>query len=224
MDKKQGISALYDTWHKPKIIISEINTPWHSFVASRLSDFVLDGKRILEIGCGRGEFACWFAATYSSVYKEFVAADFSKVAIEKGRNYALSKGIVGINWTIQDIMRIDYPENYFDIVISCETIEHVPKPFNAILELYRVTKRGGFLILTTPNYGNFMGLYRGWLRLTGRRFTEIGQPINKFVFYAKTKMWLRLSGFKVDYASTLNISYPSPLFKREVQLKWRKPK
>lgn len=215
---------LYDTWHQGLLVDSEIDTPWHRFVANQLEQTDLDGKRILEIGCGRGGFACWVARKYGDVYNEYVAADFSPMAIQMGKDHADAIAIDRIKWCVKDIMKIDFPTGYFDIVISCETIEHVKSPIDAVKELYRVLKKEGALILTTPNYGNFMGLYRGWLRLTGRRFTEIGQPINKFVFFSKTKLWLALTGFKITYANSLNLSYVSPFLKREVKINWEKPR
>jgi hypothetical protein len=39
-----------------------------------------------------------------------------------------------------------------------------------------------------------MGLYRGYRRLTGRPFTEGGQPINNFVMLPRTLRWVRRAG------------------------------
>jgi ubiquinone/menaquinone biosynthesis C-methylase UbiE len=44
-------------------------------------------------------------------------------------------------------------------VVSCETIEHVPDVGSAVREMHRVTRPGGKLFLTTPNYANLTGLY-----------------------------------------------------------------
>ena len=214
----------YNAWHNTQKIDLELNTPWHEFIISQLQNINLQGKKILEIGCGRGGFACWLASKYAKVYTEFVAADFSKSAVDIGKSYALDANIDGINWSIKDIMQIDLPSDYFDIVISCETIEHVPDPFKAINELHRVTKKGGVVLLTTPNYGNFYGLFRIYLRLAGRKWTEVGQPINKFVIFAKTKYWLRKVGYRIVYAASKNISYPSPFRGKDVSLNWSYPK
>jgi 2-polyprenyl-6-hydroxyphenyl methylase/3-demethylubiquinone-9 3-methyltransferase len=51
---------------------------------------------------------------------------------------------------------LPYAAESFDLVVSMDVIEHLPEP--ALLpwleELYRVTKRGGLVFLTTPNYAS----------------------------------------------------------------------
>jgi SAM-dependent methyltransferase len=99
---------------------------------------------------------------------------------------------------VGDIQAIAHEDSSFDTVISCETIEHVPNPRKAVNELARVIKPGGRLLLTTPNYLGVYGLYRGYLRLTGRRYTEEGQPINNFMLLPLTRTWIARSGLRVS--------------------------
>lgn len=47
--------------------------------------------------------------------------------------------------------RIDYPENYFDVVFSDNVLEHLPDPGFSFEEIYRVLKPGGKFISKTPN-------------------------------------------------------------------------
>jgi 2-polyprenyl-3-methyl-5-hydroxy-6-metoxy-1,4-benzoquinol methylase len=130
-----------------------------------------------------------------------VAMDYSNVAVEKGRSYADAVGIKGITWQVGDIQAIAQPNASFDTVVSCETIEHVPEPAKAVSELARVLKPGGRLFLTTPNYLGVYGLYRGYLRLRGRRFTEVGQPINQFTMLPRTLLWLKRAGLTTETIS-----------------------
>lgn len=45
-----------------------------------------------------------------------------------------------------------YKDNFFDLVLCNEVIEHLPQsPVLMLQEIYRVTKKGGFLMVTTPN-------------------------------------------------------------------------
>lgn len=45
-----------------------------------------------------------------------------------------------------------YKDNSFDLVLCSEVVEHLPhSPLPALAEMYRVTKPGGFLLVTTPN-------------------------------------------------------------------------
>lgn len=45
-----------------------------------------------------------------------------------------------------------YPDNTFDLTLASEVIEHLPQsPIPALKEMYRVTKNGGYALITTPN-------------------------------------------------------------------------
>ncbi len=48
--------------------------------------------------------------------------------------------------------RFPFPDDYFDVALCCELIEHLTTdPMHMIIELNRVLKWGGILIVTTPN-------------------------------------------------------------------------
>jgi len=198
----------YNAWHAELGIDSANNTPWHRIVRSYLPIETLTGQHILEIGCGRGDFSCWLARELNE-RAHLVAADFSATAVGKGREYALSQGL-NLDWQVMDIQNIALADSSFDLIFSCETIEHVPDPARALRELARVLKPGGTLFLTTPNYMNAMGLYRGYMRLKGTRFTETGQPINNFVMLPRTLGWVRAAGLRVLRAESRGIYLPIP--------------
>jgi 2-polyprenyl-3-methyl-5-hydroxy-6-metoxy-1,4-benzoquinol methylase len=186
------------------------DAPWHGLVKRYLVPARdLADKRVLEIGCGRGGFSCWLFSRAERP-AELVAADFSQTALEMARAEALKRGLDGIHWQYGDIQNIDYPDSSFDTVISCETIEHVPDPVKAVAELARVLKPGGHLFLTTPNYLNLLGLYRGYLRLRGRRFTEGDQPINNFMLFPSTLRWVRRTGLVIQAFDGIQHWLPLP--------------
>jgi glycosyltransferase involved in cell wall biosynthesis/SAM-dependent methyltransferase len=48
--------------------------------------------------------------------------------------------------------RFPYPDDYFDVALCCEIIEHLAEdPMHMLVELHRVLKWGGLIVLTTPN-------------------------------------------------------------------------
>ena len=51
-----------------------------------------------------------------------------------------------------DLMDIPFDENSFDLIISTEVFEHIPDPYKAFSEIYRVLKKGGSHIFTVPYY------------------------------------------------------------------------
>ena len=187
----------YDAWHSQHGVDARADDAWHLLVREHLDPARdLAGRRVLEIGAGRGGFACWLSAHPARV-REIVAADFSAAAVEKGRSFAAAEGYDRIAFEQGDIQNIAHPDESFDTVFSCETIEHVPDPERAVRELARVLRPGGRLFLTTPNYLSTIGLYRAYLPLTGRHYDEGGQPINNLVMLPRTIRWVRRAGLRV---------------------------
>lgn len=187
----------WDAWHGTLEDDVTAADPWYRLVLHHLPREGLGTGRMLEIGCGRGGFACHVAAK-SPRPREIVAMDFSTVALEKAKELARRTGARGITWRRGDIQAIDEPDAAFDVVVSCETIEHVQRPQKAIRELARVLKPGGRLYLTSPNYLGPLGIYRIYLRLRGRRYTEVGQPINQFTTLPQTAWWVKSAGLRID--------------------------
>lgn len=146
------------------------SAPWHRMAILNLGD--VRGKRVLEIGCGRGGFSGYLAAQGA----QLTAADFSDEAVAIARRALSSEPNVDV--MVADIENIPFPDETFDIVVSLETLEHVPSPQRGLRELVRVAKKGGRILTSTPNYISIDGLYRIYLWARGRVFTELGQPIN----------------------------------------------
>lgn len=51
-----------------------------------------------------------------------------------------------------DLMDIPFKENTFDMVVSTEVFEHIPLPYKAFSEVYRILKKGGSHVFTVPYY------------------------------------------------------------------------
>ena len=50
----------------------------------------------------------------------------------------------------EDLQRLSYPDGRFDIILTSETLEHVPDPDKAWQEIHRTLKLGGYRIFTIP--------------------------------------------------------------------------
>jgi 2-polyprenyl-3-methyl-5-hydroxy-6-metoxy-1,4-benzoquinol methylase len=199
----------YDAWHSRYAVDLEADSPWHLMVKANLSQTDLASKSVLEIGCGRGGFSCWLARQPYSPRRIF-ATDFSSTAVAKGARAAQALNLAGINWQVGDIQAIGHADASFDTVVSCETMEHVADPRQALAELVRVLKPGGRLFLTTPNYFGIMGLYRLYFRARGRRFTEEGQPINHCLLLPRTRHWVKSAGLRITFSTSRGFYLPVP--------------
>jgi SAM-dependent methyltransferase len=193
--------AVYENWHeRVQRDAATADRPWHDLVFAHLQPSHLDGKAVLEIGCGRGELACELVAGDTPPAR-LIAADFAHAAVRLGRARAASREVAGVTWMVADVQHIGLPDASVDTVISCETIEHLSDPVQALREFRRVLRPGGRLILTTPNYFGPFGLYRAYLRLRGRRYTEGDQPICRLTMLPRTLFWVWRSGLRVHTAA-----------------------
>jgi ubiquinone/menaquinone biosynthesis C-methylase UbiE len=208
-DAIKDARTAYDEWHANLSIEADPSTPWHRMTRPQLDPVRdLHEKTVLEIGCGRGDFACWLAR-HEVQPRCIVALDFSTVAVSKGSQFARGARLASPRFGVADIERLPHPDATFDTVFSFETIEHVPHPRAAVRELTRVLKPGGRLFLSTPNYMNASGLYRIYLRLRGRRFSEAGQPINQPLLLPWTRAWVAATGLRITHVQSTGHFIPT---------------
>lgn len=190
----------YDAWHQQvadhESLTEELHHPWHVTVAKLLPD--LQGRKILEIGCGRGEFAIWLASRFSKA--RVMAVDLSNAAIEIAKSRARDAA-VSVGFAVESAEYLSFRDCSFDYVVSCECMEHVADPMHMAREIYRVLQPGGRFILTTENY--FNGMILLWLQtwILGKPFNSGSgvQPRENFFLFWRVKRILCKSGLHVEW-------------------------
>jgi len=100
----------------------------------------LEGRRILDAGCGVGMFVQKLQRSSAEVYG--VELDAER-AVEAGRE---SPGIA-----CASVERLPFPDDTFDAVLSHEVLEHVADDRRAVAEAVRVLRPGGRLLVFVPN-------------------------------------------------------------------------
>ncbi|MFH0884927.1 MAG: class I SAM-dependent methyltransferase [Candidatus Micrarchaeota archaeon] len=96
--------------------------------------------KLLDIGCGDGKFLC---------IAKRIGYEVSGVE-PFGFNPDISKRDGFKIWN-SAFHVVNFPEGYFDIVTMNHVLEHVDSPSEVFLDLRRVTKPGGKVIIATPN-------------------------------------------------------------------------
>ena len=104
----------------------------------------LKAERLLDIGCGDGNFTMLMARSCGA--KEVYGVDIS----EKGIEMAKRNGVKALRVDV-DEENLPFNDNYFDVVTALEVIEHLFDPDHFLEEVYRVLKPNGIFILSTPN-------------------------------------------------------------------------
>jgi ubiquinone/menaquinone biosynthesis C-methylase UbiE len=78
-----------------------------------------------------------------------VGGDISEEAVNECKKNWVKQNL---DFRVLDGTALDFPENYFDKVVSFETIEHTTQYMAMLREFYRVLKKGGTAIISTPNF------------------------------------------------------------------------
>lgn len=102
-------------------------------------------KRILDLGCGEGEFL----SICQDKGLDCFGVDISDYALKKAKSKI--KGEFFRANLEKD--NLPFPSGYFDAVTIFDTVEHLKNPQPVFKEVKRVLKRNGLFFLTTPNGG-----------------------------------------------------------------------
>lgn len=107
----------------------------------------LKGKKIVEFGCGHGLMTLLLSEFANEVH----SFDVDKEAIEFANQLKQTFGVANVRFEHYGGYDLPVPDEQFDCVISADVIEHVKEPLKYLKEAYRVLKKDGLLLLTTPN-------------------------------------------------------------------------
>ena len=114
-----------------------------ALLEQELAPRLVRGGRFLDAGGGTGATAAWMAD-----HGDLVAADLEPIAL--GINRGLHPATVG--FAAADLQRLPFPADVFDAVVCVTVLYHaaIADPVDAVRELARVTKPGGYVCLWEP--------------------------------------------------------------------------
>jgi ubiquinone/menaquinone biosynthesis C-methylase UbiE len=101
----------------------------------------INGKSVLDVGCGTG----WFSRRAHERGALVTSLDVGIALLRQTLNK------VQVVPTIGDALYLPFNDESFDIVVSSEVIEHTAGPGCAVIEMGRVLRPNGVLVLTCPN-------------------------------------------------------------------------
>ena len=168
-----------------------------------LSKIELVKKKVLNIGCSEPDDEMYFV----NLVKEWHTVDINDAIIQAARKLvsdALPSHLYSkLKFIVSDASNLDLEEEYYDLVVSFSTIDHIPGKENrmkAISEMRRVLRRGGYLVITVPNKWDFYYSYRS------NKLQKEGKAISGYEYQfspLELKKMLTSNGLRiVDCAST----------------------
>jgi len=164
-------------------------------------DLVGEKKVILDVGCGIGEIGTLLIQNKNKVY----GVDISPTAAKR----AGKRGLIAKHSDIEK-EGISFRNNYFDVVVAGEVIEHVFDTGQFLEEIRKKLKKRGELVLTTPNLAT---LGRRLLLLIGRNplievnLTEYSSGHIRYFVKDDLFRLIESHGFKINHFSSDLINF-----------------
>lgn len=182
----------------------------------------IDYEKLLDIGCGDGTFTKLLKKNKAIVY----GVDIESVAVEKAKK----NGIRAYKNNI-DTESLPFKDNYFDVIVAGEIIEHMYDPDRLLDEIHRTLKPSGTAILTTPNlswWANRLVLMLGYqpyltevsLRKNYGKLNATADTVNGHIrnFTLRSmKQILNEHKFNIKKLTTSEVSESMPFFLKPIE-------
>ncbi|MFH1425973.1 MAG: class I SAM-dependent methyltransferase [Candidatus Kerfeldbacteria bacterium] len=111
----------------------------------RFSAQYVKGRKVVDIACGTGYGTALIADRGAT---DITGIDISSESINYARKKYQRKNL---RFLVGDAMNIPLADESADVIVSYETIEHVPDYGAFLAEVKRVLRPGGTLIISSPN-------------------------------------------------------------------------
>jgi len=122
-------------------------TFWEHVYRYRFAARFARGRDVLDVACGEGYGA---AALLKSGAASVIGVDVSQAACDHARKK------YGIDARCGDASSLPLCDSSIDLIVSFETIEHIPAPGDLLSECSRVLRKRGVLVISTPNRGVYL--------------------------------------------------------------------
>ena len=158
---------------------------------------VVRHKTVLELAAGTGLIAKHIVNAAAHI--EATDASAEMVAEAKRDNHSAK-----LHFSVQDMFRLPYANQSFDVVIVSNALHIVPQPEKALAEIRRVLKDGGVLIAPTFTHaGNsFSGKVRAFF------MKRVGFPLHSKWTSEEYLRFLSQNGWMVRKSVALKASFP----------------
>ena len=158
---------------------------------------VVRHKTVLELATGTGLIAKHIVIEAAHIEATDASAEMIAEAKRDNRSAKL-------HFSVQDMFRLPYAEESFDVVIVSNALHIVPQPEKALAEIRRVLKDDGVLIAPTFTHGN--STLQGRIKLFFMKLA--GFPLNSRWSSADYLTFLRQNGWTVRKSAVLKASFP----------------
>ncbi|MGP6170731.1 class I SAM-dependent methyltransferase [Microbacterium sp. A196] len=190
--------ATYTHGHHESVLRSHNNRTIANS-AEYLRPHLAPGMSLLDVGAGPGTITMEFAAAVEHV----TATEIGDAELALSRALAAEQGVSNIDFAVEDVHALSFPDDTFDVVHAHQVLQHVADPVQALREMGRVAKPGGVVAARDADYAGFF-----WFPL----LTELDEWLRLYREAARANggepdagrrllSWARAAGFE-DITST----------------------
>ena len=140
-----------------------------------------------EVGCGEGRLS---RRLHAQTGLEIRASDFSRELIAENQ----ARGDAGVHYAARSVYELDPGEDWADLVVCCEVLEHVERPADALAALRGLGARA--YILSVPREP----LWRVLNAVRGKYVSALGNTPGHFNHWSARGFvrFLEQGGFRVE--------------------------
>ena len=110
----------------------------------RLAERYVEGKEVIDMGCGAGDGTHRLAGAAHSV----LGVDISEDAVAHASSHYQAPNL---RYEVGNVTDLPYEDESFEAAVSFKTIEHLEDPEQLVLQAKRLLKGDGVLVVSTPN-------------------------------------------------------------------------
>jgi SAM-dependent methyltransferase len=125
-----------------------------------------ESDSLLDVGAGPGTITADLAGLVSRV----TATEIGPAELDLSRATVTDRGITNVEFSVQDVQALTFPDGSFDVVHAHQVLQHVADPVRALREMARVARPGGLVAARDGDYAGFtwwpqLPELDDWLRL-----------------------------------------------------------
>lgn len=145
----------------------DFDRAWYRYALELIEVNVEQGAKVLELCCGAGEFS----QLLNRKGYQTVSVDGDSRNIVRLQQLGLEAHCANLE------AALPFDDGRFDMVVILEGIEHIVNCESLLEEISRVTKCGGYLVISTPNFAWFQDRFK---YLFGHNATNEGVHLRFF--------------------------------------------
>lgn len=147
-------------------------------------------KKILEVGCGTGQFSNYLAiGTNNKIY----ALDATLNSLKLAKKFSDQNKIDNITYINASIFSDIFYENSFDLVFCSGVLHHTNNPHLGFKNCVKFLKNGGYIVIGLYNYYSRFSFNKMIFKLFGSKALEYFDPVlkNKKLSSDSKNAWIK---------------------------------